>query len=475
MGKLTGFLEYKRETAERRKIELRVLDWRELEGKLPEDKLRSQAARCMDCGIPFCHSGCPLGNLIPEWNDLVFKGRTDAAVARLHATNNFPEFTGLVCPAPCESSCVLAIREEPVSIKQIEKQIAEHADLAPRPPQTKSGRRVAVVGSGPAGLAAGQQLARAGHDVVVFERGARPGVLLRYGIPDFKLEKHRVDKRVAQMEAEGVTFRCGTDVGRDVDGLRLRREHDAVLFAVGATKPRDLSVPGRDLPGVHFAMEFLQQQNEVIGGARDAVTISAQGKHVVVVGGGDTGSDCVGTANRQGALSVTQLELMPRPPDERAPETPWPLWPLVFRVSSSHEEGADRRFAVATTHLSGEGRVQALHLRDIEWREQGGRKVPVEVAGSDRAIDADLVLLAMGFTGVEPGSALAQLGVEVAKSGAIASAGFATNVPGIFAAGDARRGQSLVVWAIWEGREAARAVDAFLRGENSDLPTSPQG
>ena len=481
MGKITGFLEIERELPARRPVEERLKDWRELEGKLPEDKLKEQGARCMDCGIPFCHKGCPLGNIIPDWNDLVYRGRWEDAIERLHSTNNFPEFTGRVCPAPCEEACVLNISNDPVTIKQIEKQIIDHAWKAewvvPMVPPSKTGKKIAVVGSGPAGLACAQQLARAGHDVVVFERADRIGGLLRYGIPDFKMEKHLIDRRMAQMEAEGVTFRPSVDVGVDVTADELRASYDAVVLAAGATQPRDLPVPGRELRGIHFAMEFLPQQNKV--GAGDVVPgqIMATGKHVVILGGGDTGSDCLGTSNRHGAASVHQFELLPQPPDSRTEDVaPWPYWPMIMRTSSSHEEGVVRDFSINTKKFSGdaEGNVRKLHGVRLEWvkSENGGPPKMVEVPGSEFEMDADLVLLALGFLGPEK-PLLAQLGVELdARGNVVADAEYASSVPGVFACGDARRGQSLVVWAIWEGREAARGVDRFLMGETA-LPASP--
>jgi len=481
VGKITGFLEIERELPARRPVEERLKDWRELEGKLPEDKLKEQGARCMDCGIPFCHKGCPLGNIIPDWNDLVYRGRWEDAIERLHSTNNFPEFTGRVCPAPCEEACVLNISNDPVTIKQIEKQIIDHAWKAewvvPMVPPSKTGKKIAVVGSGPAGLACAQQLARAGHDVVVFERADRIGGLLRYGIPDFKMEKHLIDRRMAQMEAEGVTFRPSVDVGVDVTADELRASYDAVVLAAGATQPRDLPVPGRELRGIHFAMEFLPQQNKV--GAGDVVPgqIMATGKHVVILGGGDTGSDCLGTSNRHGAASVHQFELLPQPPDSRTEDVaPWPYWPMIMRTSSSHEEGVVRDFSINTKKFSGdaEGNVRKLHGVRLEWvkSENGGPPKMVEVPGSEFEMDADLVLLALGFLGPEK-PLLAQLGVELdARGNVVADAEYASSVPGVFACGDARRGQSLVVWAIWEGREAARGVDRFLMGETA-LPASP--
>ncbi|MBM4244360.1 MAG: glutamate synthase subunit beta [Deltaproteobacteria bacterium] len=480
MGKVTGFLEIERELPARRPVVERLKDWRELEGKLPEDKLGEQGARCMDCGIPFCHKGCPLGNIIPDWNDLVYRGRWEEAIHRLHSTNNFPEFTGRVCPAPCEEACVLNINDDAVTIKQIEKQIIDHAwkheFVAPNPPPAKTGKKVAVIGSGPAGLACAQQLARAGHDVTVLERADRIGGLLRYGIPDFKMEKDLIDRRMAQMEAEGVTFRTGVSVGTDVTADQLRAEYDAVVVAAGATQSRDLPVPGRELNGIHYAMEFLPQQNKVVAGDRVEGQIRADGKKVIILGGGDTGSDCLGTSNRHGATSVHQFELLPQPPASRTEDVaPWPYWPMILRTSSSHEEGVVRDFSINTKKFSGDasGNVKKLHGVRLEWQKQAaGPPKMVEIPGSEFEMECDLVLLALGFLGPEK-PLLEQFGVALDPRGnVVADADYASSVPGVFACGDARRGQSLVVWAIWEGREAARGVDKFLMGETA-LPASP--
>ena len=481
MGKVTGFLEIEREIPARRPVAERLKDWRELEGKLPEDKLRDQGARCMDCGIPFCHKGCPLGNIIPDWNDLVYRDRWEDAIHRLHSTNNFPEFTGRVCPAPCEEACVLNINNNPVTIKQIEKTIIDHAwkheFVAPNPPPAKTGKKVAVIGSGPAGLACAQQLARAGHDVTVLERSDRIGGLLRYGIPDFKMEKDLIDRRMAQMEAEGVTFRTCVSVGTDVTADQLRAEYDAVVIAAGATQSRDLPVPGRELKGIHYAMEFLPQQNKVVAGDRVEGQIRADGKKVIILGGGDTGSDCLGTSNRHGAVSVHQFELLPQPPAGRTEDVaPWPYWPMILRTSSSHEEGVIRDFSINTKKFSGDanGNVKKLHGIRLEWQKQPGGAPPkmVEIPGSEFEIECDLVLLALGFLGPEK-PLLEQFGVALdARGNVVADADYASSVPGVFACGDARRGQSLVVWAIWEGREAARGVDKYLMGETA-LPASP--
>ena len=482
MGKITGFLESERELPKRRPVEERLKDWNELEGKFDDDDLSKQASRCMDCGIPFCHKGCPLGNIIPDWNDFIYRGRFEDAIERLHSTNNFPEFTGRVCPAPCEESCVLNIRETPVTIKQVEKQIIDRAFregwVKPQVPSVQTGKSVAVIGSGPAGLACAQQLARAGHEVSVFERADRIGGLLRYGIPDFKMEKHLIDRRMEQMRVEGVTFRTGVQVGVDILADDLRNDFDAVVIATGATHPRDLSVPGRDLEGVEFAMNFLPQQNRVVAGDEVEGQLTAAGKNVIILGGGDTGSDCLGTSNRQGALSVNQFELMPRPPEERSAEevAPWPNWPMVLRTSSSHEEGVDRDWCINTKGLIGddEGHVRKLSGIRLEWQKatDGGRPKMVEIPGSEFELEADLVLLAMGFLGPEK-PLLEQFGAELdARGNTVVNEKYETNVPGLFSCGDARRGQSLVVWAIWEGREAARGVDEFLMGQTF-LPASP--
>lgn len=470
MGKLRGFLEIERQKPGARPTDERVRDYREFVLPLAEPRLRDQGARCMDCGIPFCHDGCPLSNLIPDWNDHVYHGRFDSALAALHATNNFPEITGRVCPAPCEASCVLNLEKEPVTIKTIERAIIDRAfdegRIAPVRPAVKSGKRVAVVGSGPAGLAAAQQLARAGHDVTVLEKADRVGGLLRYGIPDFKLEKIVLDKRLEQMRAEGVTFKTGVHCGVDVTGDDLRAHYDAVVLAGGAMQPRDLTVPGRELGGVHFAMEFLTQQNKRVAGdtVPDEGAILATGKRVVVLGGGDTGSDCIGTSLRQGAASVLSLELLPRPPDERRETNPWPQWPQIYRVSSSHEEGGERDFAVMTKRLEGSnGRVEKLIA--VRVKMEGGKLI--ELPGSEHAIPCDLVLLAMGFVGPVKQGLIEQLGVQLDPRGNVAARDGQTSVPGVFAAGDMARGQSLVVWAIAEGRKVAAAVDAFLLKEAS--------
>ena len=480
MGKITGFMEIKRETPSRRPVAERLKDWREFDLKLPEEKLKAQGARCMDCGIPFCHKGCPLGNIIPDWNDMIYRGRWRDAIDRLHSTNNFPEFTGRVCPAPCEEACVLNIRNEPVTIKLIEKTIIDHAWdegwVVPQPAVRPTGKRVAVVGSGPAGLACAQQLARAGHEVTVYERSDRVGGLLTYGIPDFKLEKRYVMRRVEQMKAEGVKFVTNCRVGFDIHADELRARHDAICLTMGATKPRDLPIPGRDLKGIHFAMEFLPQQNKRnFGDTVDpAVSITAAGKRVVILGGGDTGSDCLGTSNRQGAVSVHQFELLPMPPESRTPEMPWPDWPMILRTSSSHEEGVIRDWSINTKRFIGEnGRVTKLHAVRLNWKRDGGRMVMEEVPGSDFELDCDLVLLALGFLGPEPEGIIGELGLKLDARGNIATDNYQSSVPGVFAAGDARRGQSLVVWAIWEGRECARACDAYLMGETF-LPASPE-
>jgi glutamate synthase (NADPH) small chain len=452
MGKVTGFLEYEREVPARRPVEDRVHDYFEIYQDFDDRKVETQAARCMDCGVPFCNTGCPLNNLIPDWNDLVYRDRWQEAVRTLHATNNFPEFTGRVCPAPCEAACVLGINAPPVSIKVIERSIIDHAFeqgwIHPQRPTRRTGERVAVVGSGPAGLAAAQQLARSGHSVTVFEKADRLGGLLRYGIPDFKMEKRWIDRRLEQMTAEGVEF----VVNANVHAKELN-EFDAVVLAMGAEQPRDLPIAGRELRGIHFAMDFLPQQNK--RGAGDEVdpqvAILATGKRVIIIGGGDTGADCLGTSHRQMAASVKQLEIMPMPPENRAPSTPWPLWPLQMRVESSHEEGGERHWSASSTKFTGiDGEVKQLHLKKLD-------------TGEEIALDADLVLLAMGFTGPVRAGLLEETGVKLDARGNIETTDYATSVPGIFAAGDARRGQSLVVWAIAEGRRAAEAVERYLQ------------
>jgi glutamate synthase (NADPH) small chain len=478
MGKPTGFIEVHRKKPPTRPVAERVHDWREVYLPYLPGELEAQGARCMDCGIPFCHQGCPLGNLIPDWNDLVYRDRWEAAVDRLHATNNFPEFTGKLCPAPCEGSCVLGINDDPVTIKSIEAAIIDRAWnegwVTPRPPTTRTWKKVAIIGSGPAGLAAADQLNRAGHSVTVFEKSDRIGGLLRYGIPEFKMEKRHLDRRLAVMEIEGVVFRAGINVGVDVPAHRLREDYDAVLLAGGAGQPRDLPVPGRDLKGIHYAMDYLTLQNKRCEGDQipDSEFITAHDKHVIIIGGGDTGADCLGTAHRQGARSVHQLELLPRPPKDRAADNPWPQWPQIFRVSTAHEEGGERLYAVSTEHFSGDasGQVRALHAVNVETVKKDGRVVFERVAGSEFEIPADLVLLAMGFTGPEKSALLTDLGVATTDRGNVArDARWMTNVPGVFAAGDMQRGQSLIVWAIADGRSAARAIDEYLMGE-SQLP-----
>jgi len=478
MGKPTGFIEIQRKKQPSRPVAERVRDWREVYLPYPGGELGKQGARCMDCGIPFCHQGCPLGNLIPDWNDLVYRDRWHAAIDRLHATNNFPEFTGKLCPAPCEGACVLGINEDPVTIKSIEAAIVDRAWdegwITPRTPATSTFKRVAIVGSGPAGLAAADQLNCAGHSVTVFEKSDRIGGLLRYGIPEFKMEKRFLDRRLAVMEAEGVVFRPGVNVGVDVPSARLVSDYDAVLLAGGAGQPRDLPVPGRELKGVHFAMEYLTLQNRRCEGDEipDREFIDARDRHVIIIGGGDTGADCLGTAHRQGARSVTQIELMERPPDVRAADNPWPTWPQIFRVSTAHEEGGERLYAVSTQRFSGddEGHVRALHAINVEMVKRDGRVQFLPVAGSEFEIPADLVLLAMGFVGPERPGLLESLGVKLTDRGNVARDDrWMTSVPGVFTAGDMQRGQSLIVWAIAEGRSAARAIDHYLMGE-SQLP-----
>jgi glutamate synthase (NADPH) small chain len=465
VGKVTGFKEFSRETPTRRPVSERVKDYFEVYLPFADEKVSTQAARCMDCGIPFCHTGCPVNNIIPDWNDLVYRNEWQEAIRVLHSTNNFPEFTGRICPAPCEAACVLGINEPPVAIKVIEKTIVDHAWkqgwIQPEPPRVRSGKRVAVVGSGPAGLAAAQQLNRAGHLVTLFEKADRIGGLLRYGIPDFKMEKSILDRRLEQMSSEGVIFQTNAHVGENISAADLRKEFDAIVLTGGAEHPRDLTVPGRELKGIHFAMEYLPQQNRTVAGDSVSNQILATGKRVVIIGGGDTGADCLGTAHRQGAKSVLQFEIMPMPPAERHASTPWPLWPLQLRTESAHEEGGTRDWAANTTKFTGDahGNVKQLHAVRV-----GPPPKFEALPGSEFTIDADLVLLAMGFTGPVKKGMLEQFALNLDARGNVATNGnYMSSVPGIFAAGDMRRGQSLVVWAISEGRSAAKAVDDYLK------------
>jgi glutamate synthase (NADPH/NADH) small chain len=465
VGKVTGFKEYQRELPTRRLVTERIGDYFEVYQPFGEEKVRTQAARCMDCGVPFCHTGCPVNNIIPDWNDLVYRDHWKEAARILHSTNNFPEFTGRLCPAPCEAACVLGINEPPVTIKQIEKTIVEHAFkegwIVPEPPERRTGKRVAVVGSGPAGLAASQQLNRAGHYVTLFEKNDRIGGLMRYGIPDFKMEKRYVDRRLQQMTEEGVNFQTRAHVGFSVPVEDLRKDFDAIVLTGGAEQPRDLHVPGRDLKGIHFAMEFLPQQNRRVAGDPVSDQILATGKRVVIIGGGDTGADCLGTSIRQKAKVVHQFEIMPKPPDERSPSTPWPLWPLQLRSESSHEEGGLRDWAIGTTHFSGDekGNLKYLHAMRV-----GPPPKFEPQPGSEFIIETELVLLALGFLGPRKPGMIEQLGLTLDSRSNIATSDYMSSVRGVFAAGDMRRGQSLIVWAISEGRKAARAVDLYLMG-----------
>ena len=473
MGKVTGFLEIQREQPTRRKTDERIKDWFEIYEPFPEEKQREQGARCMDCGVPFCHTGCPVNNLIPDWNDLVYNNRWEAAIRRLHSTNNFPEFTGRICPAPCEAACVLGINQPPVSIKLIERSIVERGWdegwIRPEPPEQATGKRVAVVGSGPAGLAAAQQLRRAGHAVTVYEKNDRIGGLLRYGIPNFKLEKTVIDRRIDQMRAEGVQFVTNAHVGVNVSVESLKSQYEAILLCGGSEHPRDLSIPGRELKGIHYAMEFLPQQNRRNEGdtVDPSIAILATGKRVLIIGGGDTGADCLGTSHRQGAKSVHQFEIMPKPPEQRAASTPWPLWPMQLRTESSHEEGGMRDWSINSVRFTGDenGNVKQLHAVRV-----GPPPKFEPVAGSEFTLDVDLVLLAMGFLGPVRTGMIEQLGLALDNRGNIATTNYMSSVEGIFAAGDMRRGQSLVVWAIAEGRKAAAAVDSYLSKHADAVP-----
>ena len=478
MGKITGFMEYKREAYPERAVTERVSDYKEIYQEFPDDRLNRQAARCMDCGVPFCNQGCPLGNLIPDWNDLIYHNRWREAIDRLHATNNFPEFTGLLCPAPCEGSCVLGINEKPVTIKYIEYNIIDRAFkegwVKPEPPQSNTGKKVAVIGSGPAGLACAQQLRRVGHEVTVFERSNRIGGLLRYGIPDFKMEKFRIDRRIEQMEAEGVIFKTNVEIGSQISIEELLKKFDAVSLCIGATQARDLTVPGRELKGIHLAMEYLTQQNQKVAGDNVESFISTEGKKVIILGGGDTGADCLGTALRQNAAEIHQLELLDKPPENRAISNPWPEWPLIFRTSPAHQEALQkyhrdiRDFSIMTKHVSGEnGQLKKLHAVRLEWvKNNKGGLEPKEIPGSEFTMDVDLLLLAMGFVSPEKKGILDTLNLKLDPRGNVSvDENYMSSLPGVFAAGDAKRGASLIVWAIAEGRKCEKGIDQFLMGE----------
>jgi glutamate synthase (NADPH/NADH) small chain len=475
MREKDGFLKYDRELPNTRPAKDRIGDFKEIYEDFPEEKTKTQAKRCMDCGIPFCHSGCPLGNIIPEFNEAVHDENWEEAASILFSTNNFPEFTGRICPAPCEASCVLGINKPPVAIEHIEKTIAEKAHelgyIKPTPPKNRTNKKIAVIGSGPAGLAAADQLNKAGHWITVFERDSEIGGLLRYGIPDFKLEKWIVDRRLKVMNEEGIHFKVNAEVGKNVNPSTLNEEFDAIVVCTGATIPRELPIPGREAKGIHFAMDFLTQQNKIISGYEVEEQISAKGKNIVVIGGGDTGSDCIGTSHRQGASTVLQLELMPKPPNSRTANDPWPNWPMTLRTSSSHEEGGERQWSVLTKAFKkdADGNLTHIELVDIEWVNANGRQNMQEIKGTERLIPCELALLAIGFTQPE-GGLLEHFGVEKTQAGTIHAKSYKTNIPHIFAAGDARRGQSLVVWAISEGREAAREVDKYLMG-STELPS----